>query len=153
MMGIELVPVVEAAAVALAAAAGTGVWNDARTGVMKLFRRGGHDERDTIELLDETDTAVRAAEPHEQDHVRQDMTRDWQVRLRDLVRQHPEIATELRDWAQQVHGGLPRAQQQWVQNITASGIGANAQGVMFGNIINHHAAPPAAESAGEPPSQ
>lgn len=136
MTGFELLPVVEAAAVALGTAAGTGIWADARAGLVALLGRGGHDEQETAGLLDETDTAVRAAPAAERDRVRAETVRDWQVRLRDLARRSPDIGEDLAGWVARVQRQAPPA-RQINQNVTASASGAVAQGALFGDVVNH----------------
>ncbi|MEH1166947.1 hypothetical protein V6V47_16330 [Micromonospora sp. CPCC 205539] len=138
MSELEWMPVVESAALALGAAAGTGIWMDARNGILALARRAGRDEAGTAELLDETDARVRTADAAaEQDRVRERAARDWQVRLDDLFRRTDGASEDLFAWTAEVTGRLPADQRRWVQHITASAQGATAQGVMFGDIVNH----------------
>ena len=77
------------------------------------------------------------ASPAEHEAVRQRLLSIWQTRLIDLVEEDPTAAETLRSLRDELRSRLPVAQQQWVQTITSSASGATAQGVMFGNIINH----------------
>jgi len=135
---VDLQAVFQAAAIALATAAGTGVFADARTGILGLFRRGGRDERETAQLLDDMDAAAREVGPERCDEVRADLARDWQVRLADLVRRNPELVDDVLAWVRETEGRLPAAQQPLLQNVVAAAPGAVAQGVQQGTIVNHH---------------
>ena len=135
---VDLQAVIQAAVIALATAAGTGVFADARTGILALFRRGGRDERETAQLLDDTDAAAREVGPERRDEVRADLARDWQVRLADLVRRNPELVDDVLAWVRETEGRLPAAQQPLLQNVVAAAPGAVAQGVQQGTIVNHH---------------
>ncbi|WP_432017958.1 hypothetical protein [Streptomyces sp. 1222.5] len=141
--------VVQSAATALATAAGTSVFADARAGVLALFRRGGRDERETAELLDEADAAAREVLPERRDDTRANLTRDWQVRLSDLVRRNPDLAEDVLTWVRETEERLPSARQMLVQNVTATAPGSVAQGVQDGTIVNHHYASAAADTATE----
>jgi hypothetical protein len=135
---VDLQAVIQAAAIALATAAGTGVFADARTGILALFRRGRRDERETAQLLDDTDATAREVGPERRDEVRADLARDWQVRLADLVRRNPELVDDVLAWVRETEGRLPAAQQPLLQNVVAAAPGAVAQGVQQGTIVNHH---------------
>ncbi|MEO3927400.1 hypothetical protein ABGB07_26540 [Micromonosporaceae bacterium B7E4] len=70
----------------------------------------------------------------------------WQARLVDLMEEDPTAAEAVRLLSGELQAKLPAARQQWIQNVTAAAPGATAQGVMFGNIVNHPA-------PGEPPRE
>jgi hypothetical protein len=124
--GIEWVPMVDSALVALGAAAGAGAWAQARSGIVALFRRHARDTTAIEEQLTaDRDRLARG------DAATVDA---WRARLTELLQERPEAVAELRDWES-------RQTQQNVQHITASAPNATAQGVMFGTIVNHHAPP------------
>jgi hypothetical protein len=129
--------VIQVAAIALATAAGTGVFADARTGTLAVFRRGGRDEPETAQLLDDTDAAAREVEPERRDDVRADLARDWQVHRTDLVRRNCELVDDVLAWIRETEGRLPAAQQPLLQNVAATPATV-AQGVQQGTIVNHH---------------
>jgi hypothetical protein len=131
-------------ATTLVAAAATDMWQEARSGFARLFGRGDiKNEALAAGRLDALTTAVEKADVSERDAVRQRLLPAWQTRLTDLLEEDPGTANTLRRLQDELQAGLPVAQQLWVQSITASAAGATAQGVMFGNIINRPAPPPA----------
>ncbi|MCW3819718.1 hypothetical protein ONA91_35305 [Micromonospora sp. DR5-3] len=135
-------------AAALVQAAATEVWQLARSGFTRLFG-GGDREREAVaeRRLDALAAEVEQAPSSQRDQVRQRLLPAWQTRLADLIEEDPAAADALQALRNEVLARLPAPQQQWVQNITASASGATAQGVMFGNIINHPN-PPAEEAGG-----
>ncbi|MBB6550089.1 hypothetical protein [Nonomuraea rubra] len=129
-------------AATVVAAMATDAWQSARTRAAALLGRGDEEQRELAETrLERAAAEVEAADPGDRDEVRRRIAAAWQVRLMDLVEAHPETEAELRRVIEELSGRLPAAQQSWVQHITAEGQGSVAQGVMFGNIINHRAAP------------
>lgn len=129
-------------AATVVAAMATDAWQSARTRAAALFGRGDEERRDLAAArLDRAAAEVEAADPAERDEVRQRVAAAWQVRLVDLLDDHPEAEAELRRVIEELSGRLPAAQQSWVQHITARGQGSVAQGVMFGTIINHRKEP------------
>jgi hypothetical protein len=116
----------------------TDAWQAARTKVAGLLGRGDDSRRELAETrLERAAAEVEIAEPDRREEVRERIAAAWQVRLVDLLEEHPEAEAELRRVIEDLSSRLPPAQQSWVQHITASGQGSVAQGVMFGNIINH----------------
>ncbi len=98
---------------ALVAAAATDAWQSTRAGFARLFTQAQRSGELIESRLDRTAAEVeRAAEP---DAVRELLVPDWQVRLSDLLEEHPELAAELRELTSRVQSQLPAAQQQWVQ--------------------------------------
>lgn len=98
---------------ALVAAAATDAWQSARAGFARLFTQAQRSGELIESRLDRTAAEVeRAAET---DAVRELLVPDWQVRLSDLLEEHPELAVELRELTSQVQAQLLAVQQQWVQ--------------------------------------
>jgi hypothetical protein len=138
MVADWLLPIVTAGGTTLVSAVATDAWTVARDGIAKLFRHAGERRATLVSgWLDEDAEAVTAAEGPAQDELRQRLAATWQTRLADLLAEYPEAAEELQGLTTQVKAALPVPQQQYIQNISASAQGATAQGVMFGNIINH----------------
>jgi hypothetical protein len=124
---------------ALIGAAASDAWQTARDGMVKLFARGGKRRAEVVrDHLDRDVAVIEAADPGERDEVRAQLLPGWQVRLADLLEEFPEVREDLRAWVEQVSAQLPVAQTSWVQNVTATASGANAQGAMFGNVINYY---------------
>jgi hypothetical protein len=131
-------------AAVLVQAAATEVWQAARSGFVRLFGHGdGEREAVAERRLDALAAAVEQAPPEQRDQVRQRLLPAWQTRLSDLIEEDPATADALRALRDELLARLPTPRQQWVQNITATASDATAQGVMFGNMINH-LSPPAA---------
>ena len=124
---------------ALIGAAATDAWQTARSGVVKLFARGGKRRAELVrDRLDRDVAVIEAAGPVERDEVRAQLLPAWQLRLADLLEEFPDAREELGAWAEQVRALMPAAQASWVQNVTANAPGATAQGAMFGNVINYY---------------
>lgn len=141
-------------ALVLVQAAATDVWQLARTGFARLLGRGDRAREAVAERrLDALAAEVEQALPAQRDEVRRRLLPAWQTRLADLVEEDPAAADALQVLRDELLTRLPTPQQQWVQNITASAVGATAQGVMFGNIINHPnlATDPRARADGDGP--
>jgi hypothetical protein len=136
---VEWIAAAAAAGVkALIGAAATDAWQTARDGVVKLFARGGNRRAELVrDHLDRDVAEIEAAGPGERDEVRERLLPTWQVRLADLLEEFPDAREELSAWVEQVRAQLPAVQASWVQNVTASGPGATAQGAMLGNIFNY----------------
>ncbi|MFI7026937.1 hypothetical protein ACIBMZ_29915 [Micromonospora sp. NPDC049900] len=125
-------------ALVLVQAAATDVWQLARAGFTRLLGRGDRKGEAVAERrLDALAAEVEQAPPAERDEVRRRLLSAWQTRLVDLIEEDPSAAEALQVLRDELLARLPAPQQQWVQNITASAPHATAQGVTFGNIINH----------------
>ena len=149
-----LLALAKSGATTLVGAAATDVWQQARAGFARLFGRGdAQREALAASRLDALAVAVEQAggPGTELDAVRQRQQAVWETRLGDLLEEDPEVAQALRRLCAELLPQLPAAQQQWLQHITASAPGASAQGVMFGNLINHPAPPSTASPAGPAP--
>ncbi|MBY8871611.1 hypothetical protein K7640_07100 [Micromonospora sp. PLK6-60] len=118
-------------------AAGTDLWTGARDGLGRLFDRAGARRREVVlRQLDEDATEISRAVPTERDVLRERLAATWQTRLTDLLMEHPEVARELRAWAEAAQAGRPGTPTV-VQHVTASGTGSVAQGTVGGDIHNH----------------
>ncbi|MFI5937395.1 hypothetical protein [Actinoplanes sp. NPDC051494] len=130
---MELQTVIESAALALAAAAGTSAWADARKGVVALFGRFGRDPQQQLDA--DAGIIAEAVGTQGEAAARAKVSRAWQERLTELAAGTPDAAEGIRALGERITG--PN-----VQHITASAPNATAQGVMFGSIVNHQAPPP-----------
>lgn len=125
-------------ATVLVSAVATDAWQYARDGFTRLLGRGRPDHEEAVgRQLEALATAVERAGDDRRPVVRQQLLPAWQVRVGDLLDQDETAGPALRDLVAELRRRLPPAQQQWVQHITASASGAVAQGVMFGDIVNH----------------
>jgi hypothetical protein len=142
-------------ATTLVGAAATDVWQQARKGFARLLGRSDSGQEElAAKRLDALTAAVEQADVSERDMVRRLLLPAWQTELRDLLKEDPTTANTLRGLRDELQALLPTAQQQWVQHINASAPGAKAQGVMFGNIINHDPhLPSAADPSEERPTR
>ena len=127
-----------AVATALVTAMTTDGWEKARSAVVKLWRRHRPDHVPAIEAdIDATHAEVVAGGTG----ADEELVADWKRKLRRLLDSDPALEAELRRVLDdELMPLLPAAEQARVQNIqqiTASAAGAVAQGVMYGNIINH----------------
>lgn len=103
-----LLPVVAAGGSAFVGAAGTDAWQSARSGVLRLFGRGGQRRRDAAERwADQTAAEIEQAPDAERTVLRERLALTWQQRLADLAEEYPEIGEELQAWARHVQEQLP----------------------------------------------
>jgi hypothetical protein len=148
---------VVAGASALIGAIATDAWQTARSGFAKLLGRGDRQKQELADRrLDEAAAQVAQAGHDNQDRVRGELLAAWQVRLQDLLEEHPDAMDELRILTAQVQAQLPAAQQAWVQHNLASGHGT-VYGVQAGDQhIHYHGtpdAPPSRPGAAERPPE
>lgn len=135
-------PLVLAAGTAVISAMATDGWEHARAAVVGLWRRARPDHVPAIEAeLEQVRGEVVAARQAGDHTVETELAADWQRKLRRLLTADPRQGAELaRILDEELTPLLPvgeRERVQYIQNITASAPGASAQGVMFGNLINH----------------
>jgi hypothetical protein len=118
MLGELVVELAGAGGSALVGAMATDAWQTTRSGIARLFGRGGSARQSAIEAqLDENAALVaRAREP---DEVRARLVPGWRVQLEVLLREYPEVVEELRVLVAQVREALPAPQQSWVQTNIA----------------------------------
>jgi hypothetical protein len=144
-----------AGATALVGAMATDAWQAARAGFAKLFGRGGQQKRELADRrLDQAAAQVAHADHDNQDRVRGELLAAWQIRLQDLLDEHPDALEELRTLTAQVQAQLPAAQQAWMQHNLARDHGT-VYGVQAGDQhIHYHrtpAPPPSHPGAAERP--
>ena len=90
-------PLVAAAATAVVTAMATDGWQQARTAVVALWRRVHPERAPAIEAdLEETRAEIISARRAGDAQAEQDLTGDWQRRLRRLLAADPRLADELR---------------------------------------------------------
>lgn len=138
-----LLSLASSGATTLVGAAATDAWQYAKAGFVRLFGRGD-DEREAVarRRLDALAAEIEREPEEQRSERRQELLPAWQTRLGDLLEEDGDTAVPLRTLLEELQQRLPAAQLQWVQHITASGSGSVAQGVMFGNIVNHAGPPP-----------
>jgi hypothetical protein len=121
---------------ALVSAAATDAWQSARAGFVRLFTRGNESAELVGSRMDQTAAEVEAAA--ERDVVRERLLPDWQLRLSDLLEEHPGLAAELDELTRQVQAQLPAAQQEWVQTRFEVRAGRDAYTAGRDQTITHH---------------
>ncbi|MFD7972388.1 hypothetical protein [Streptomyces clavifer] len=146
-------------ATTIVAAMATSAWQTTRDGTARLFNRGGRDlpvlqaqlDGDADIVAEDDDTDI-VAEDDDTDGARQDLVGPWRRRLTALLREHPEVAAELRALVDEARRELAPAQQNWIQHITAhQGLAAGTMGDHSSVTIHYHSAPEHQPSASPPP--
>ncbi|MGW4895903.1 hypothetical protein ACWEQL_27155 [Kitasatospora sp. NPDC004240] len=159
MLAESLVALATAGSTALVGAMATDAWQATRTGVLRLFGRAsagapdatppdtapGEDGPEPVPAADgriallaaqlDGDAAL-VARADDAAAARRGLLPGWQLRLQELLREHPELAGELNELTEQVRRSLPEGEQRWVMHVVAhdrSQVFA-AQG---GNVIVH----------------
>lgn len=141
-------PLVLAAGTAVINAMATDGWEQARAAVVRLWRRVHPERVPAIEAeLEEVRGEVVAARQAGDAAVETELAADWQRKLKRLLAADPGQIAELRRVLdEELTPLLPEKERvHIVQNITASAPDASAQGVMFGNLINHGPLPDTGE--------
>lgn len=149
MLGELAAALADAGGTALVGAMATDAWQATRSGVSRLFGRGGSARQSVIEAqLD--DNAALVAQAEDPEAARQSLVPVWRLQLEALLRQHPDAEEELRVLVAQVRQALPASQQAWVQTNIARDEATQ-------NIVQHgtlHVHPgvegPAGSSSGSP---
>jgi hypothetical protein len=139
-MGLdELAALAATGATALVTAMTTSAWEGARSGLARLFARGGEDRRKTavIQLDRNAELLAQASDP---DRVRQGLIALWSAELDQLLRDCPGAERELAEWTQAAQAALSGVQSSFVQSVTAHG--GVAIGVQSGNAFIHAADSP-----------
>jgi len=113
----ELAALATAGGTALVGAMATDAWQAARSGVARLFGRGGTPP-ETIEAQFDSHAAL-VADAEDPNVVRQSLAPVWQLQLEALLRQHPDIEEEMRSLVAEVQEQLPASQKTWVQTNIA----------------------------------
>src|ERR1700722_9551583 len=99
-------------ATTLVAAMATSAWQSARTGVARLFHRGGRALPAIEARLDSDAEIIKQAE--DPDGARKDLAGGCKQQLAQLLRESPESAADLAALIDQVRGELPPDQAGWV---------------------------------------
>lgn len=134
------------AATTVVAAMATSAWQSVRDGAVRLFRRGGDDhQRSALTQLDEDAALVSRSE--DAARAREALAAAWELRLADLIRRHPEVRDELRDFAEQAAAASARSERAWVQTNVARD-GGRVFAAQGGDVVVHHTPP----QRTEPPS-
>ncbi|MFB7618020.1 hypothetical protein [Kitasatospora sp. NPDC056181] len=150
MLAESLVAVATAGSTALVGAMATDAWQTTRTGVLRLFGRGtpaadaesgqetppGPGSHIALVAAQLDGDAALVARAEDTELARRSLLPGWQLRLQELLREHPELAGELGDLTERMRRSLPESEQRWVQHVVAhdhSQVFA-AQG---GNVIVH----------------
>jgi hypothetical protein len=96
----------------------TDAWQATRSGVARLFGRGGPDRQYVIEAQLDANAAL-VAQAEDPEAVRQSLVPVWRLQLEALLGQYPDVEEELRALVAQVHKALSASQQTWVQTNIA----------------------------------
>ena len=118
MLGELAAGLAGAGGTALVGAMATDAWQVTRSGVARLFGRGGSDRQTAIEAQLDGNAAL-VAQARDPDEVRQSLVGVWRLQLEALLREHPDVEEELRALVAQVREALPAPQQTWVQTNIA----------------------------------
>jgi hypothetical protein len=139
------------ALIALAALAGntvvtaatTDAWEAARRKFARVLGRGdAKKEQLADKRLEETRQQLASVSGQELEKARADLAKAWQVRVADLLEEHPDAEADLRVLVQEIQAALPDGMVSAADhavaagrdvNITASG-GGVAAGVIHGNV-------------------
>ncbi|MFF7157997.1 hypothetical protein [Streptomyces sp. NPDC008139] len=136
----SLATLAAAASTTLVAAMATDAWQTARTGILRVLRRGGeHEPAGLAAQLDSEAALVVAAD--DAGAARESLRPGWRLRLEQFLRDNPEAAQAIRELTVRLEAELPGSEQQWVryhQNVEAHD-NARAFGVQNGNVIIHEA--------------
>ncbi|MEV0370419.1 hypothetical protein AB0I10_11410 [Streptomyces sp. NPDC050636] len=87
----------------------TAAWEQAREGVVAVWRRirPGQEDRVEEELEEARTELVQAEQDGDAEQVRQDLAAEWQARLRRVLRDEPEAAAELQRILDDARGAVP----------------------------------------------
>jgi hypothetical protein len=118
VLGELAVELAGAGGTALVGAMATDAWQATRSGVVRLFGRGGADRQAAIEAQLDGNAAL-VAQAGDPDEVRASLVPVWRLQLEALLREHPDVVEELRALVAQVREALPVPQQTWVQTNIA----------------------------------
>ncbi|MET9218925.1 hypothetical protein ABZX65_09165 [Streptomyces sp. NPDC003300] len=136
----SLATLAAAASTTLVAAMATDAWQTARTGILRVLRRGSeHEPAALAAQLDSEAALVVAAD--DAGAARESLQPGWRLRLEQFLRDNPEAAEAIRELTVRLEAELPGSEQQWVryhQNVEAHD-NARAFGVQNGNVIIHEA--------------
>lgn len=123
------------------AAMATDAWLATRTGAARLFRRRGEgpEEEAGARLEDDNALVVRATSD-DIERTRQALAATWQLRLHDLLREHPDAAEDLTELIAGIQAALPRPYEGPTQTNIARDNG-QVFASLGGNVIVHQGPP------------
>jgi hypothetical protein len=125
------------------AAATTDAWEAARRKFAQLLGRGDPKKEQLAEArLAETRQQLAGISGQELEKARADLEQVWQLRMKDLLEEDPEVEAGLRSLVEEIRAQLPAGTVTAIDhavaagrdvNITASG-GGIAAGVIHGDV-------------------
>jgi hypothetical protein len=121
----QLIELARTAGVALVTVLATDAWESARDGLVGLWRRASPERAEAVQVeLDSSREDLVSARTRGDAETEQELGEEWSSRLRRLLREHPEVADELRAFVaetEEAHG--PGTPHQVNLRATASGSG------------------------------
>lgn len=131
----------QTASTALVTAAVSDAWEDARHKVASWFGRGQPDPG-AARTFDQTRAELAAVQPAELSILQADLARDWVVRFKDAVRDHPDSGVSLATLADQLQALVPASTTAATDHSVAAGGditisakgGSVAAAVIHGNV-------------------
>lgn len=163
MLAESLVALATAGSTALVGAMATDAWQATRTGVLRLFGRastglqddagarpgdgaapeeGGAEDvpaaegRIALVAAQLDGDAALVARADDTAAARRSLLPAWQLRVQELLREHPELAGELTDLTERMRRSLPEEEQQWVMHVVAHDH-AQVFASQGGNVVVH----------------
>lgn len=126
------------AATTIVAAMATSTWQAVRTGLPRLFGRAGAGREAAVAVgLD--DDALTVAGAEDPGRAREALAAAWRLRLERLLRDHPEVADDLRRLVAEAAAALPDDGRSWVQTNVARD-GGRVFAAQGGNVVVHETA-------------
>ncbi|MFJ8864053.1 hypothetical protein ACIRD8_37385 [Streptomyces sp. NPDC102451] len=110
--------IVETGGATVVALMATDAWQQARTGIVALWRRFRPAQADEVDLaLDETRSEALAVMGSGNRQGEADLVRDWDRRLRRLLAADPSVAEQLQQLLDEVRGQLSEAERAAVRPV------------------------------------
>jgi hypothetical protein len=118
-MDPELSALTSTAATTMVQLLATAAWEQAKRGIVGLWRRAHPERADTVQAeLEESRTAVLAARQVGDEQVEQALVDEWHGRLRRLVAADPQLADDLRHVVAKLRSALADADPSQDSKIT-----------------------------------
>ncbi|MDJ1134518.1 hypothetical protein [Streptomyces iconiensis] len=136
-------PLAEAIASSFTGAMGTSLWGAVHAKVARVFQRDQGDEPATL-LAELENNARLVASAEDAAAARQQLAPYWQFRFQALLREDPQIESELRDLVAELAPQLAQVHGAQVQTNNAYE-GSSVFAAQGGNVIVHQAPPPPPE--------
>lgn len=102
---MDATDLVTLAADTLVTAATTDVWDAARHGFARLFAHG-RPQTTAERRLDATRERLLASSAEELDRERDELTREWVIRLQDILDESPDLGATLREMVMEIRQEL-----------------------------------------------